>query len=95
VRSSSPAFATPGAYFNHEWELRGRDREMAELRSALANERVTLLVAPGGDGQVAHFTGGARSFIVHRVGGMFLSAARDPSRESLEALGPEREAASG
>jgi transcriptional regulator with XRE-family HTH domain len=80
-------FAKPGAYFNHEWELRGRDRELEELSGALGKERVTLLIAAGGMGKSrllrAAFERSAPSSTIVR----FLSAARDPSRESLENLG--------
>jgi transcriptional regulator with XRE-family HTH domain len=80
-------FAKPGAYFSHEWRLQGRDRELLEVSEALRNEHVTLLVAAGGMGKSrllrAAFDAAAPPSTIVR----FLSAARDPSRESLEALG--------
>lgn len=83
-------FVKPGVYFNHEWTLQGREEPLAALLSAIEDRApVTLLVAAGGMGKsrlllagLNSFTKSSPSFATH-----FLSAARDPSRESLEALG--------
>lgn len=80
-------FVTPGAYFNHEWELRGRGAELEALRASLAAERATLLIAPGGMGKSRLLREALDRPAPSPKAVWFLSAARDPSRESLEALG--------
>jgi len=80
-------FVTPGSYFNHEWELRGRGAEMAALRASLAAERATLLIAPGGMGKSRLLREALDRPAPSLTAVWFLSAARDPSRASLEALG--------
>lgn len=80
-------FAKRDTYFNHQWALQGRDQELSELSDAIATERATLLVAVGGMGKSRLLRATVEKLASTTGIVRFLSAARDPSRESLEALG--------
>lgn len=81
-------FAVPGSHFNHSLDMQGRSEELAELREATATQRATLIVAPGGMGKSKLIKELAEAWGPSPVAIWFLSAAREPSRKSLEDLGP-------
>ena len=84
-------FTKPGAYFNHEWAMQGRARELADLAAALGSkDPATLLVAAGGMGKSRLVLAAIDAFqqASPATTTLFLSAVRNPTRESLEAIGP-------
>lgn len=85
-------FRGRAAVFSHDWAMVGREAEIARLVDELANDvsnPVILVTGPGGIGKTRVVKEGTRLFERKhkRTSVRFLSAARDPDRASLEALG--------
>ena len=85
-------FRTRSAVFSHDWAMVGREAEIDRLAAALADDAtnpVVLVTGPGGIGKTRIVKEGAARFEQKhkRTALRFLSAARDPDRASLEALG--------
>lgn len=85
-------FRGRSAVFSHDWAMVGRETEIAQLARELADDAsnpVVLVTGPGGIGKTRIVKEGTALFERKhkRTTVRFLSAARDPDRASLEALG--------
>jgi transcriptional regulator with XRE-family HTH domain len=85
-------FRTRAAVFSHDWAMVGRETEIARLADELADagsKPVVLVTGPGGIGKTRIVKEGTALFERKhkRTAVRFLSAARDPDRASLDALG--------
>lgn len=85
-------FRTRSAAFSHDWAMVGREAEIARLADTLADEAlnpVVLVTGPGGIGKTRIVKEGTARFERKhkRTAVRYLSAARNPDRSSLEALG--------
>lgn len=87
------AFLNGAAFFNHAWELVGRDTDMLALGAALndVKMRVTFLTGPGGAGKsrilkkaVDDFQAGHKGVVIR-----FLARDSEITKKGLEDLGPK------
>lgn len=83
------------AVFSHDWAMVGREAEITELAEGLANKDETpviLLIGPGGMGKTRIIREGLDALQAKKKTTLvrFLSAARDVTRTSLDALGNGR-----
>lgn len=85
-------FDGPDLALSHSWDLLGREKETKDLLTAIVRPgvRMVLLVAPGGMGKSRLLKEVMTSFSQNQpmVCVRFLSGASEPTRQTLDDLGP-------